>query len=315
MNYPFLTAAEAASIIRHGDTVGIGGFSSVGTPKAIPAALAERARELHEQGHPFQVGLITGGATGNQIDKALAEVQAVSFRTPFQSNKSMREAINTNNARYFDVHLSLIGQDVRYGFLGKINVAIIEASAITENGEIILSTSVGISPTLVEMADKILIELNEAHEDHLTGMHDIYLPDMPPHRREIPVYRVNDRIGTISIQADPRKVAGVVRTCERDAIAPFTPQNAETGRVRNNNLLDYKFPTFCDIPDLECAFVQTEEPSGAYGNKSLGEPPIISPAPALRNAVLDATGVAVNAIPMTPKRLFVEFVKAGLIEG
>nr|WP_294512504.1 xanthine dehydrogenase subunit XdhA [uncultured Bilophila sp.] len=89
----------------------------------------------------------------------------------------------------------------------------------------------------------------------------------------------------------------------------------ETGRVRNNNLLDYKFPTFCDIPDLECAFVQTEEPSGAYGNKSLGEPPIISPAPALRNAVLDATGVAVNAIPMTPKRLFVEFVKAGLIEG
>ena len=119
MNYPFLTAAEAASIIRHGDTVGIGGFSSVGTPKAIPAALAERARELHEQGHPFQVGLITGGATGNQIDKALAEVQAVSFRTPFQSNKSMREAINTNNARYFDVHLSLIGQDVRYGFLGK----------------------------------------------------------------------------------------------------------------------------------------------------------------------------------------------------
>ena len=73
------------------------------------------------------------------------------------------------------------------------------------------------------MADKILIELNEAHEDHLTGMHDIYLPDMPPHRREIPVYRVNDRIGTISIQADPRKVAGVVRTCERDAIAPFTP--------------------------------------------------------------------------------------------
>lgn len=183
MNYPFLTAAEAASIIRHGDTVGIGGFSSVGTPKAIPAALAERARELHEQGHPFQVGLITGGATGNQIDKALAEVQAVSFRTPFQSNKSMREAINTNNARYFDVHLSLIGQDVRYGFLGKINVAIIEASAITENGEIILSTSVGISPTLVEMADKILIELNEAHEDHLTGMHDIYLPDMPPHRR------------------------------------------------------------------------------------------------------------------------------------
>ncbi|HIW77895.1 MAG TPA: xanthine dehydrogenase molybdenum-binding subunit XdhA [Candidatus Bilophila faecipullorum] len=87
----------------------------------------------------------------------------------------------------------------------------------------------------------------------------------------------------------------------------------ETGRVHNNNLLDYKFPTTCDLPDLGCAFVETQEPSGAYGNKSLGEPPLISPAPALRNAVLDATGVAVNAIPMTPKRLFEAFGKAGLL--
>lgn len=55
-----------------------------------------------------------------------------------------------------------------------------------------------------------------------------------------------------------------------------------TGRVHNNNLLDYKFPTTCDIPDLDCAFVETQEPSGVYGNKSLGEPPLISPAPALR---------------------------------
>lgn len=49
-----------------------------------------------------------------------------------------------------------------------------------------------------------------------------------------------------------------------------------TGRVHNNNLLDYKFPTTCDIPDLDCAFVETQEPSGVYGNKSLGEPPLIS---------------------------------------
>ncbi|MEG2140482.1 MAG: xanthine dehydrogenase molybdenum-binding subunit XdhA, partial [Bilophila sp.] len=85
----------------------------------------------------------------------------------------------------------------------------------------------------------------------------------------------------------------------------------QTGRVYNNNLLDYKFPTACDMPDLDCAFVETNEPSGAYGNKSLGEPPIISPAPALRNAVLDATGIAINDIPLTPKRLFVAFKAAG----
>lgn len=88
-----------------------------------------------------------------------------------------------------------------------------------------------------------------------------------------------------------------------------------SGKVHNNNLLDYKLPTACDIPDLDCAFVQTREPSGAYGSKALGEPPIISPAPALRNAVLDATGVAISTIPMTPKRLYAAFVAAGLIRA
>lgn len=88
-----------------------------------------------------------------------------------------------------------------------------------------------------------------------------------------------------------------------------------SGRVHNHNLLDYKLPTARDLPDLDCAFVETLEPAGAYGNKSLGEPPVISPAPALRNALLDATGVAVGAIPLTPKLLFREFGRAGLLKA
>ncbi|WP_022849645.1 xanthine dehydrogenase subunit XdhA [Limisalsivibrio acetivorans] len=87
----------------------------------------------------------------------------------------------------------------------------------------------------------------------------------------------------------------------------------KSGRVYNNSLLDYKIPTMMDIPDMRCGFVETEEPTAGYGNKSLGEPPIISPAPALRNAILDATGVAVSSLPMSPKSLYVEFTKAGLI--
>lgn len=89
--------------------------------------------------------------------------------------------------------------------------------------------------------------------------------------------------------------------------------DAKTGVVRNPNLLDYKFPTILDLPDLECAFVETYEPQSAYGHKALGEPPIISPAPAIRNAVRMATGVAINTLPMTPKTLYREFVQAGLI--
>ncbi len=89
----------------------------------------------------------------------------------------------------------------------------------------------------------------------------------------------------------------------------------ESGYVYNNNMLDYKVPTFTDIPDIHSAFIETVEPTAAYGNKSLGEPPIISPPPAIRNAILDATGVAINELPMTPQVLFRYFKQHGLIES
>lgn len=87
----------------------------------------------------------------------------------------------------------------------------------------------------------------------------------------------------------------------------------EKGRVLNNNLLDYKLPTSMDTPDLSVDFVETVDPSGPYGNKALGEPPAIPPAPAIRNAVLNATGVHINSLPMNPQKLVEHFVAAGLI--
>ena len=87
----------------------------------------------------------------------------------------------------------------------------------------------------------------------------------------------------------------------------------DSGTIYNNNMLDYKVPTIMDIPDLGAAFVETQEPTNPYGCKSLGEPPVLSPAPAIRNAILDATGVAINELPMSPKTLFTHFKQAGLI--
>ena len=89
--------------------------------------------------------------------------------------------------------------------------------------------------------------------------------------------------------------------------------DGESGLVRNPNLLDYKMPTMPDLPQLESAFVETQEPQSAYGHKSLGEPPIIPVAAAIRNAVKMATGVAIDTLPLTPKRLYAEFHQAGLI--
>ena len=86
----------------------------------------------------------------------------------------------------------------------------------------------------------------------------------------------------------------------------------KTGKPLNNNLLDYKLSTFMDHPHLQALFVENPEPTSPYGTKALGEPPACSPAPAIRNAILNATGVGVDVAPMTPHILFEEFQKAGL---
>ena len=89
--------------------------------------------------------------------------------------------------------------------------------------------------------------------------------------------------------------------------------NEKTGKPLNNNLLDYKLPTIMDTPHLEAQFVETYDISGPFGNKSLGEPPAVPGAPAIRNAVLNATGVKFNVIPLTPQRLVEKFIEKKLI--
>jgi xanthine dehydrogenase molybdenum-binding subunit len=88
----------------------------------------------------------------------------------------------------------------------------------------------------------------------------------------------------------------------------------QMGKLLNGNLLDYKLPTIMDHPRLQAHFIENPEPTSPFGTKALGEPPAVPPAPAIRNALLHATGVAVNIIPLTPHLLFTEFKKAGLIQ-
>ncbi|MDD7725096.1 MAG: succinate CoA transferase [Bacteroidales bacterium] len=234
MRFPELTAEEAAEFIKNDYVVGIGGFSSVGTPKAVPTALAKKAEAEHAKGNAFRVGLITGGATGDPIDGALARAHAVKFRTPFQSHKDMRAAINSQEVQYFDLNLSHVAQDLRYGFLGHMDVCIIEASSVTDDGLVVPTSSVGISPTLCESADKIIIELNAHHPEVIRGRHDIYEPINPPYRREIPIFTPADRVGTEAMKVDPAKVLGIVRTNLPDTIAAFTEPNPVTTKIGQN---------------------------------------------------------------------------------
>lgn len=85
------------------------------------------------------------------------------------------------------------------------------------------------------------------------------------------------------------------------------------GKPLNDNLLDYKLQTSMDTPDLHVIFVETKDPTGPFGNKALGEPPAIPLAPAIRNALLHATDVSVDSIPLNPEKLIKTFKEEGLI--
>jgi succinate CoA transferase len=234
MAYKKMSAEEAASLINNDDVIGFSGFTAAGCPKAITLALAKKAEEEHAKGKPFKVGMFTGASTGDSIDGVLARAHAIKFRSPYQSNKDLREALNTHDAHYFDLHLSELQQYLRYGFLPAPRIAILEASGITDDGKVYLTSAVGIAPTVARLAEVVFIELNHYHPAALAGIHDIYEPADPPLRREIPVYSPEDRIGTPYIQIDPAKIAGVVETNLPNEVGAFTPSDEVTNQIGRN---------------------------------------------------------------------------------
>ncbi len=228
-----LTAVEAADLIQNGQTVAFSGFTSAGAAKAVPLALAERAKAEHLAGREFRIGVISGASTGPSLDGALALANAISFRTPYQSDPELRALINDGKVQFFDMHLSMLPQAIRYGHLGRLHWAVVEACDVTAGGAIVPTTSVGATPTFCSAADQVIIELNRRHPPTLFGMHDIYEPADPPHRREIPVYSVSDRIGSPVISVKPSKIAGVVEVEVEDDPVEFSPTTAVTEQIGN----------------------------------------------------------------------------------
>ncbi|OJV37675.1 MAG: acetyl-CoA hydrolase [Bacteroidales bacterium 36-12] len=234
LRYKLMTAEEAAEFVNHGDAVGFSGFTPAGSPKVVPKAIARRAEAFHAEGKEFKIGVYTGASTGDSLDGALARADAVLFRTPYQSNRDLRDALNTDHAPYFDMHLSSIAPHLRFGFMPKPRVAVIEACELTNDGEIVLTSAVGISPTIAKLADKIIIELNTKHPKALKGFHDIFEPLDPPHRLPLTLMKPSDRMGNATIKVDPEKIIGVVETYLDDEVGGFAPTDAVTDSIGKN---------------------------------------------------------------------------------
>lgn len=200
------TPGEAASLVKDKMTVATSGMARAGYPKTFPTALAERGRS----GEKLKIDLYTGASVGEELDGQLSSLDMIEKRLPYQSIKSIRDSINKRKIKFIDQHLSHTGEQVGYGFLGKIDMAVIEALAITEEGGIIPTTSVTNSPVYALEAESIVVEINTAQSPELEGVHDIYIPENPPYRREIPLYRSQDRIGLPYIKVPPEKIRYII---------------------------------------------------------------------------------------------------------
>ncbi|MBO3142925.1 acetyl-CoA hydrolase/transferase family protein [Dermatophilus congolensis] len=233
------TAEDAAELIKDGDNVGFAGFTGAGYPKALPVALAEKMRRTHAEGNEFRIGAWTGASTAPELDGSLAEANGISLRTPYQSDPATRARINAGDMDYVDIHLSHVAPLVWEGFLGNLDVAVIEVAGITEDGHLIPSSSVGNNKTYLDRADRIILEVNSWQSADLEGMHDIYYGTaLPPNRVPIPLVAPGDRIGEKYYRVDPDRIVAVIETDQADRNTPFKPLD-DTSRAIANHLLDF----------------------------------------------------------------------------
>src|SRR5690606_19036926 len=234
-----MEADAAAALIRPGMTVGMSGFTGAGYPKAVPQALATRITQAHERGDSFRLRVLTGASTAPELDGALARAGGIDFRLPYQSDPELRARINRGEIEYMDIHLGHVAQYAWFGFLGKLDMAVVEATAILADGRLVPSTSVGNNKTWLDLADQVVVEVNHRQPLGLDGMHDIYYGTaLPPHRKPIPLLHAGDRIGAPYLRVDPAKVVAVVETDAPDRIGGFAPADAVSRGIAGH-LVDF----------------------------------------------------------------------------
>ena len=292
MRFPILTPEEAADLFYNDCNCGFSGFTAPGAPKMVTQAIAAKAEKLHAQGEPFKINIVTGASTSDKCDGILARANAIGRRTPYQNHPDLRKRINSHDAHYFDLHLSETAQKLRYGFIGDIDLAIIEVSDIQDDGTVVVGTGVGNVPTIAKMAKRIVIELNEKLRHALYGIHDIYLPLDPPNRREIPIFKPSDRIGSPVLKLDPEKIVGVVMSDNYEGVKPFTPLDDTTKLIGAN----------------VCRFLIGEMKAGRIPSTFL---PIQSGVGNVANAVL--YGLA-DAKEIPPFQMYTEVIQDAVIE-
>lgn len=218
-------AAEASEVIKNGMTVAVGGYTSCGYPKAVIRALAERANS----GEQLRLSVVSGSNNG-VVDTILAEASIVARRAPMIESKVIAGQINKGSVSCCEQQMNKMPHLLRAEAFGHIDVAVVEAVAVNSDGSFVPSSSVGFVPLLVQLADKVIIEVNAAMPGQLERMHDIYMPDGGP----IPIVGAGQRIGAASVPCDIRKISAIVMSDEPDEVAALAPVKPEQAAIADN---------------------------------------------------------------------------------
>lgn len=237
-----MSAEAATDFIHNGDNLGVSGFTPSGYPKAVPLALSERYK-----GTDFKVNVWAGASVGPEIDQAMVEAGIMDRRLPYQTNGTLRKAINEGKVKYADIHLSHMAQMVRYGFMANrkgVDVAIVEVCKINDLGDgkvgLIPTTSMGNSSSYVAGAKKVIVEVNTSQPVGLEGVHDSYVPLDPPYRKPIPIERPEDRIGTPYIPCELDKIVAVVPCDITDKVRPLGEIDEDAKHMGENLVAFFK---------------------------------------------------------------------------
>ena len=257
------SAEDAANMIEDGMAVGISGFTNAGYPKAVPHALAEQAKA----GRKVTIDLYSGASVGPEVDTELTEAGVIGKRIPYQTNSVLRKSINSGRTDYIDMHLGRSPEFVASGHVKKPDIALVEALAITEDGDLVPTTSVGNTPTYVAEADAVIVEIAMAKPLELEGMADVYMSEKPPLRQPIPLTHPGQHIGTPYIKCGWDKIKAIVLSDKTDLTRPLAAISEDSKKIGENII----------------KFLENEVAEGRLGKSLL---PIQSGVGSVANAVL-----------------------------
>jgi len=201
------TADQAAAIIQNGMTVAMSGYAMAGYPKAVVDSLVQRKLD----GEDLSINLITG-ANVPWLDEKLGAENMITRRAPMCASRTLAARANNGTLHYVEQQMNKMPRLLRSGSFGKIDVAVVEALGFDENGDLIPSSSIGMTHHLLNAADQIIVEINRAQPEILMNLHDVYIPLEAPATQPIPLVSVNQRIGKKGIPVNEDKIRYIVET-------------------------------------------------------------------------------------------------------